>query len=374
MGSIPASMQLSKDQQDRLFDSFGNIFKSIWSSAKLLGNNLMFNARMAVAAMDGDREKMNQAFKQFAKDRNQFAKESDKNLKYYRQAFYETTTDDDGNTTQKMKLGPALLIGIGNPLLLPVMAYQPGRGFDGKIDAPLDVDSKKKSDVKTTSVASDRLKRALDFFEFGKGSNLDEQRAPAVQAPPAVQQEKVKLQQIAQSYLEGERARGDQLLNMILGRVAFFKKIVESKSAEEFEAAISSAQALGIKMSNKDILSAKSKIEQESKKMMEEKPAEFAAFIQKARAQFPDIDKKDDMKAVSELSFRMMKSNVQQELSKSFEAMIQSAKQAMFLPLDEDVKTQLSTFPLGQQYLSYLTSFEQQLETGEKQIQAPANV
>jgi len=191
---------------------------------------------------------------------------------------------------------------------------------------------------------------------------------------PEIQQEKLKLQKIAQSFVEGEKARGQQLLDMILGRIAFFKKIVDAKSVEEFEAAATGAQAQGIKMSTNEIVTAKSKIEQEAKKMMSEKPEDFAAFIAKARSQFPDIDKRDDLKAVTELSFRLSKSSIQQELSNSFEEMIQSAKQTMFLPLSEEMKSQLSTFPVGQQYLSYLTSFEQQLETGERQLQVPSNV
>jgi len=364
--------------REKLVSSFGNIFKSIWSSTKLLGNNLMFNARMAVAAMDGDREKMKDAFKKFADAREEFAKESDENLRYFRDAFYEKSQTKDGRTIQKMKIGPALLVGIGNPMLLPVMAYQPGRGFDGEIDNLIDVPTSKKTNVKTTSVASDRLERALSFFEFGRESNISEQKAPVVPATqamnPEIQQEKLKLQKIAQSFVEGEKARGQQLLDMILGRIAFFKKIVDAKSVEEFEAAATGAQAQGIKMSTNEIVTAKSKIEQEAKKMMSEKPEDFAAFIAKARSQFPDIDKRDDLKAVTELSFRLSKSSIQQELSNSFEEMIQSAKQTMFLPLSEEMKSQLSTFPVGQQYLSYLTSFEQQLETGERQLQVPSNV
>jgi len=145
IGSVPASMRASPEMREKLVSSFGNIFKSIWSSTKLLGNNLMFNARMAVAAMDGDREKMKDAFKKFADAREEFAKESDENLRYFRDAFYEKSQTKDGRTIQKMKIGPALLVGIGNPMLLPVMAYQPGRGFDGEIDNLIDVPTSKRS-------------------------------------------------------------------------------------------------------------------------------------------------------------------------------------------------------------------------------------
>jgi hypothetical protein len=375
MGSIPASMQMSQEMQKKLVDSFGNIFKSIWSSAKLLGRNLLFNAQVVIGAMDGDQEKVNKAFKDFAAARKQFAKESDENLKYYREAFYETTTDAEGNSIKQMRLGPKLLVGIGSPLLLPAMAYQPGRGFDGKVDDPIRVGDPKNTNVKPTSVASDRLERALKFFEFGKKSGLNEQKAPGGQVVPVeAQQEKAKLQQIAQSFVNGEKARGQQLLDMILGRIAFFKKVVDAKSVEEFEAAASSAQAQGVKMSTRGIIDAKTKIEQEAKKLMTEKPEEFKTMIANARSQFPDIDQKDDLKALSELSFRMSKSDIQQQLSSSFENLINSAKKTMYLPLDEQMKVELSKFPTGQQYLAFLTSFEQQLETGEKQLQAAAGV
>ena len=375
MGSIPASMQMSQEMKQKLIDSFGNIFKSIWSSTKLLGRNLLFNAQVVIGAMDGDQEKVNKAFKDFAAARNQFAKESDQNLKYYREAFYETTTDDDGNATQQMRLGPKLLIGIGSPLLLPAMAYQPGRGFDGKTDNPVGPSGPKKTNVKPTNVASDRLERALKFFEFGKSSGLNEQAAPTAQVIPAeAQREKAKLQQIAQSFVDGEKARGQQLLDMILGRIAFFKKVVDAKSVDDFEAAASSAQAQGVRMSTQGIVDAKTKIEQEAKKLMAEKPEEFKTMIANARSQFPDIDQKDDLKSLSELSFRMSKSDIQQKLSSSFENLINSAKNTMYLPLDEKTKVELSKFPTGQQYLAFLTSFEQQLETGEKQLQAAARV
>lgn len=375
MGSIPASMQLSREMQQKLIDSFGNIFKSIWSSAKLLGKNLLFNAKVVVAAMDGDQQKVDAAFKEFAAARADFAKESDKNLKYYREAFYDTVTDDNGNTTQKMKLGPALLVGIGNPLLLPAMAYQPGRGFDGKVDPASISPTSNKKDIKATTVASDRLDRALKFFEFGGKRSLDEQALNnTTHVSPQAQQEKNKLQQIAQSFVEGEMSRGRQLLDMILGRLSFFKKVVEAKSAEEFETAALAAQAQGIKMSTTGIVQAKSNIEKEAKKMMSEKPEEFSAMIAKARAQFPDIDQRDDIKALSELSFRMSKSEIQQQLSASFQELIDSAKKTMFLPLDETMKSELQKFPLGQKYLEYLTNFEQQLESGEKQLQTAARV
>ena len=65
MGSIPASMQVSREMQQKLIDSFGNIFKSIWSSAKLLGRNLLFNAQVVIGAMDGDQKKIDKAFKDF---------------------------------------------------------------------------------------------------------------------------------------------------------------------------------------------------------------------------------------------------------------------------------------------------------------------
>lgn len=375
MGSIPGSMQMSPEASRRLWDSFVNIFKAGASSLKLVGQNILFNARMAVAAMDGDRAKMQQAFDQYAAARAQFAKEADQNLKYYREAFYDEVTDEYGRVTgQKLAMGPALLVGIANPLLVPALAWQPGKGFDGEIDDPTRIASREKGTTSATTVAaSDRLTRALNYFGFGQKLSEAAAQQPSTQSPGNVS-ERNKLLQIARSFVDNEKRQGNEILESLMKRIQFFKKIVEASTFEEFQAALATAPSLGIKPITTGMSSSRDKIEREAKEKKEKDPEAFAQFVNGARASYPDLDPKDDIKAILEFTFRSSKSQIQQELMSSYATLMDSAMRTMNLPLTPDLEAKLAMTSIGKEYLDFLRKFQTQLETGKREIESAKKV
>jgi len=384
MGSIPASMRMSDQQWDALWGSFTNIFKAGWSSIKLVGQNVLFNARMAIAAMDGDRAKMQKAFDEYATARKQFAKEADRNLKYYREAFYDKVEDEHGHPTgeYELKTGAALLIGIANPLLLPAAAWQPGRGWrdaDKKAEADkrAAVDKKAAADkaaaTVTAGAASDRLTRAIDFFGFGRQLS-EAANPPAAALPPGAVKERERLLQIADSFVGDEELRGAKILDGLSKRVLFFKRIVESDTIEKFQEALAGAQSLGIKPVTAGLSSSRDKIEKDAKDQREKDPEAFKKFIDGARNTYPDLDPKDDIKAFLELSFRSSKSQIQEQLMQSYTALLDSAMKAMNLPLAHDTETELRKTPVGNRYLKFLQGFQRQLETGKREIESTKKV
>ena len=384
MGTVPSSMKLSQEESNRLWDSFGNIFKSIGSSAKLLYQNLLFNAKVVIASMDGDRRNVNKAFEDYAAARKQFAEEADENLKYYREAMYTKSTDSQGRPVTSIKTGPALFLAMTNPIALAGAAWKPGRGFDDTADAgdaglrpdgsPEPVPGPAKG--ATSVAASDRLARAMGFFGYGNSSAMSEAaRAPKAAKPadsnPARQQEELsKLQTLASDYVSSEKERGDKLLNMFLGRIQFFKKFVEASTFEELNSAASFAQSQGIKFNVDGIERERQKISKQIDEMSVKNPEDFKSFIGNMRAQYSDLDKKDDKKAILQLAFRTSKSQVQDALMKEYSLLIEDIKKTMNLPLDPQTSTEMQKTQIGQEYLNFLTSFEAQLEKGERELQA----
>ena len=373
-------MQLSREESRAFWDSFGNIFKAIGSSAKLLYQNLLFNAKVVIASMDGDRRNVNKAFEDYAAARKEFAEEADENLKYYRETMYEKTTDSQGRSVSKIKTGPALFLAISNPVALAGAAWKPGKGFDDTSDAgdvgmrpdaapPVVAPTKPGEKV----AASDRLERAIRFFEYGGFSTMSEAATVKGATPKdsqSQQQEIAKLQKLATNYVNSERERGQKLLDMFLGRIQFFKKFVEASTFEELNSAASYAQSQGIKFNVNGVERERQKISKQIDEMKTEKPTEFASFIESARLQYPDIDKKDDKSAIMQLTFRTSKSQIQDALTKEYSALTEDLKKVMNIPLDPQTAAEMQKTQIGQEYLKFLNDFETQLEKGQRELQA----
>lgn len=372
-------MQMSREESRKFWDSFGSIFKAIGSSAKLLYQNLLFNAKVVIASMDGDRRNVNKAFEDYAAARQKFAEEADENLKYYRETMYEKSTDSQGRSVSKIKTGPALFLAMTNPIALAGAAWKPGKGFDDTSDAgdaglrpdaapPVAVPSKPGTKV----AASDRLERAIRFFGYGAPSTVSEAatvKGTAAKDSQSRQQELVKLQNLATNYVSSEKERGQKLLDMFLGRIQFFKKFVEASTFEELNAAASYAQSQGIKFDVGGIDRERQKISNQIDQMKAEKPEDFTSFIESARLQYPDIDKKDDKNAVMQLTFRTSKSQIQDALLKEYSSLIEDLKKAMNIPLDPQTATEMQKTQIGQEYLKFLNDFEIQLEKGQRELQ-----
>ena len=184
------------------------------------------------------------------------------------------------------------------------------------------------------------------------------------------QQEIAKLQKLATNYVNSERERGQKLLDMFLGRIQFFKKFVEASTFEELNSAASYAQSQGIKFNVNGVERERQKISKQIDEMKAEKPTEFASFIESARLQYPDIDKKDDKSAIMQLTFRTSKSQIQDALTKEYSALTEDLKKVMNIPLDPQTAAEMQKTQIGQEYLKFLNDFETQLEKGQRELQA----
>ena len=88
------------------------------------------------------------------------------------------------------------------------------------------------------------------------------------------------------------------------------------------------------------------------------------------RLKFPDITEKDDIKAMTNFVFGIAKANIQAKAAQSYNDLINKAKSAMFIPVDEETKEQLLTSDEGKKYLAMLDEFEKNLESGQKEMSA----
>ena len=363
MGSIPSYMTISADDLKGLFSSFWNIFKSVWSSMKLLDSTLMLNLRVISASWRGDKEAVAEAFTIFKKSRKKYDEETYENLEYFRKAYSDPTLDNLGG------FGPKVLAFAANPLLF--VAAERSNNIRSSSARDSDDSSSQSAKRSTKKTTSPRLDVALKFFGY-KASALDEAVQPGAQpiAEPSQSdiQNAKKLQGAAVEFVKQEAQHAQEILKTVGGRPAAIKKIAESKNFDELIAALGSAKSSGMKVSDTGIKKAQSDMEQGLLKQQKEKPDEFQQAVEKMRKQAPEIKEADDLKAMTQFTFGIMKSQIQQQLVGSYNDILKTSQEAMNLPLDVETERNLQKTETGKSYLEILRNFENQLETGAAEV------
>lgn len=378
----PDYMRFSSDELSELFDMFWNVIKSIWQSIKLLTATLELNLKVVFGTWTNNRAMVKKAFDEFQTKRNDYDKETAKNLKYFKEYYVDAGP------------GPKLLAFIANPLVFAgakIASVEVGRG-EGKYE-PYDVrkpirstfgissggddDEDRASGQRTrttsrsrsTSVAiSPRVQRALDFFEYNASLREAAEIPQPAQLPKPMQDEMFKLQSIAKDYVKSERTHADELLKKIAGISSSLKKLADARDFNEMINALRDAEQVGLKVSVNEVMKANKSIREEFEKQQKENPDEFNKSVELMRKKSKDITDGDPIEAAMKFVFGMSKSKVQQQLINTQEEVMSSAKLAMNLPIDQATKDSLKQTETGREYLEIIDDFDKALQTGETSV------
>lgn len=381
--SYPSYMVFSISEMEEIFESFANIFKSVWSSIKLLSNTLLLNLKLITYNVTLDKKKIAAAKEDFATSRATYDAETKKNLKYFRKYY------SDSNVETLWGTGPGILAFIANPFLFIATNSVDNSYFPSESEqeeARLAAIAKAEDDEKKTKrpldptstkpVFSEKLKYAMQVFGFRL--NLSEQtaidnnnlleQAQANQHPEAAIKEAARLKEIARRYVDTETIHAKNLSLQISGRAAVIKKIVDASNFDEMIAAAAEGEKIKMGLSSSAFKASAKNINESLEKQLKEDPKAFKQSIADMRQRTPEITEKDDVKAMSQFLFGVSKSRIQKQATSSYEGLVLSAKNAMQLPLDAKVVKQLEKDNLGKQYLTMLENFEKSLETGQKEM------
>ena len=362
--SIPSYMQVSPADMKEIYESFLNIFKTFWSSVKLLSSTLALNLKVITYTLFNDQKWIDGAFAKFATARATYDSEMIDNLEYFRKNYSDSRLDTLGG------FGPKMLALAANPLLF-FSNQRAGKAAKIKEkETPPDnkppKNKKATEENQTIQKMSDRLKAAMAFFGF---SSLSE----AVQTPVIQSEYNEKLEimsQKAKSMLATETIHAQELLSKLSDRVFVIKKIVNAKDFDEMIEAAEAAEKIKIDFSPQSFRTAYQNISDSLKKEKKDKPEQLKKAMEDIRLKFPDITEKDDIKAMTNFVFGIAKANIQAKAAQSYNDLINKAKSAMFIPVDEETKEQLLTSDEGKKYLAMLDEFEKNLESGQKEMSA----
>ena len=367
--SYPSYMVFSIDEMEDIFKSFANIFKSVWSSIKLLSNTLLLNLKLITYNVTLDKKRIEAAKKDFESSRATYDEETKKNLEYFRKYYSDSRVDTLWGT------GPGILAFIANPFLFIATNNVDNDYFPS--DSEREAERKAaEARAKKKPVFSEKLKKAMEVFGFRL--NLSEQtaidnnnlleQAQASQHPEAAIKEAARLKEIARRYVDTETTHAKNLSLQISGRAAVIKKIVDASNFDEMIAAAAEGEKIKMGLSSSAFKASAKNINESLEKQLKEDPEAFKQSIADMRQRTPEIKEKDDVKAMSQFLFGVSKSRIQKQATSSYEGLVISAKSAMNLPIDPQVVKQLRKDNLGIQYLTMLESFERSLETGQQEI------
>lgn len=361
-------MTLSIEDMTSVVESFANVFKSILSSVKLLTSTLTLNLKVISASFRKDKEDIKAAYASFETKREKIRVEMDSNLKYFKKFYQDDGVDSLGG------FGPKVLVFAASPLLFFNLKSTDKRTNDEdeyekkaakKLEAQKNL---KKKDLKSVT---QRVKIALDFFEFGKENISENVALPQTSISPNVPKQAVeearKLSEIASSYVENERENADKILENLSGRLASIKKIIDAKDFESLVPAIDEANRLGMKISNVGMKQAYDKISKELQLQSTNDPKAFKKAVDEMRKKSTELKSLNDLDAANKFVFGLTKSNFQVNLMRSYDDLLLAAKQSMQLPIDNETKENLSKTDIGKKYLSIINNFEVSLETGKKE-------
>ena len=363
----PSYMVFSIDEMEDIFESFANIFKSVWSSIKLLSNTLLLNLKLITYNVTLDKQKIAQAKADFEASRDTYDAETEKNLKFFRKYYTESRTDTLWGT------GPGMLAFLANPFVFIATNNASKKDDSTRFDNSRDDNTKKQS------VISDKVKRAMIAFGFNvsygiseqfqlAGANLIEQSQSDQKPNVAAVAEANKLQDVAKRYVATETEHAKILSSQIADRSAVIKMIVDASTFDEMIAAAAAGEKIKMGLSSSAFRASSKKINEDLERQSKEDPKTFKKAIADMRKKTPEITEKDDIKAMSQFLFGVSKSRIQKQVATSYKGFLDEAKSAMNLPIDPQVVKQLRKDNLGIQYLTMLESFERSLETGQQEM------
>jgi len=373
--AYPSYMLIGKEDMDDIFESFKNIFKTAWSSIKLLSSTLTLNLKVIKYTFRKDKEKIDAAFYEFAVKRAIYDDEMTNNLKFFNQNY-----NDDKMLSG---YGPGMLAFAANPLLF-LSNRQANKRFNTSKNNNKDP---RKSDLEKpdpekpkarTQKISDRVKAAMVFFGFSIKESLSE-AAQMPQAQPAESvsalgqaEEQVKLENLAKEMLKTETEHAQSLLLTLAGRPAVMKRVVDAKNFDEMIVAAEAGEKIGMDLSSQAFRTAYNNIVATLNKEQKKDPKKFKKSIDDISAKYPDIIEKDDIKAMTAFMFGTAKASIQADLIKSYNMIAEGAKAAMQLPIKDDIEAALNKTDTGLKYLSMLSEFERNIESGQQEMSALA--
>lgn len=372
MGSIPSYMQWTTKEVGEIFSSFANIFKSVWSSVKLLKDTLVLNARVIGASISQDRNKIAAAYEKFGEARKKYDEETEKHLEYFRKAYSDPTIDNVWG------VGPKVLAFASNPLLFLAFekANKTGGGSEklpGKrTDEPLDSGEDSGSGGSRGKV-SPQLDYALKFFGYRASEPLSEAVAPEQVAAPASQQQPAftpeqmeraeALKKIAEKRIPFEIENIRKVSEILKNKVATIKMVVDAKDFDSLDASLAALSASGVKTLSSGVATARKKIEDDLVKQQKEDPEKFAAEAEKMRKKTPDLAGEDDTQVMIKAAFGAAKSQIQNQLTASYQQIVDDSNRALQLPIDDKTREMLQKSQLGKQYLAAIDGFQRQVQS-----------
>ena len=136
--------------------------------------------------------------------------------------------------------------------------------------------------------------------------------------------------------------------------------------------AAAAGEKIGMDLSSQAFRTAYSNIVATLNKEQKKDPKKFKKSIDDIRAKYPDIIEKDDIKAMTAFVFGTAKASIQADLIKSYNMIAEGAKAAMQLPIKDDIKAALNKTDTGLKYVSMLSEFERNIESGQQEMSALA--
>lgn len=379
--SIPSYMSFSPTEMGDMFSSFANIFKSVWSSIKLLKSTLMLNLKTVIYTAFNDKKFLEEARKTFNEARAQYDKETAQNLTYFKKYYVDSRTDTLWGT------GPAIMAFATNPLAF-IAARGPANSADTEPLKPAQEKKpadKKPEEQKKSAKISDRVRSAMEAFEFNQ--NLSE-AAPTPSAqprpvttgaqtknPPSPEDKQKeadieKLQDIARGNLEQERKHVGEILKQLGGRPAVIKMIVDAKNFDDMTKAAAAGEKIKMGLSSKSFSTAASKMRTDLQAQQKKDPEKFKESVDEMRKKMPSITEKDDIDATLQFAFLTAKQGIQKQAVKAYNDLVQGAMETMQLPIAPEVRQVLTKSELGREYVSLMDDFMSKLGSGQQEVSA----
>jgi hypothetical protein len=178
------------------------------------------------------------------------------------------------------------------------------------------------------------------------------------------------LQRLATGYVEQESKNASQLLGKISGLSTALKQLLDAKTFEELTRAMSSADKAGFKMNSGGIVTAMKNIRAEFKRQLDESPEKFRKAVDDMIKRSPGIKDPDPVESAMKFTFGIVKTNMQQQLIKIQQELLNSSRAAMKLPIDAKTREKLSQTDTGKKYLTMIDNFERSVLGEESSIAA----
>ena len=379
MGSVPSYMQWSADEVGEILKSFSNIFKSVWSSVKLLKDTLVLNAKVIAASITQDRSKIAEAYKEFGKARDQYEKDTEKHLEYFKKAYSDVKLDNVWG------IGPRVLAFASNPLLFLAFEVADRTGGSelsrGGDDEPESGSEPEAQPARTTTRAgaSPQLDYALRFFGYDASAPLNEaaptatsavKPAPTTPAPPQKQptftpdqlKQAEALKKIAERSIPLEIENIKKVSNILKSKVSTIKMVVDAKDFDSLETSLAALSSSGVKALGAGIKTARKKIEEDLSKQQKEDPKKFAAEATRMRKTAPELAGEEDVQVMIKAAFGAAKSQIQNQLTTSYQQIVNDSNRALRLPIDTKTREMLQKSQLGKQYLAAIDGFQNQIQ------------